>query len=105
MRRPARRSRASPGRLSLVYGLQRDCTRWSRAFRLIEDCGGEAGFSATAASAPPPVEMTILWQGKENGSRFARIPHLSNDETVAKMGHPICGDRICDGIGRWEGMQ
>jgi hypothetical protein len=24
----------------------------------------------------------------ESGSRFARRPHLSDDETVAKMGHP-----------------
>jgi hypothetical protein len=26
---------------------------------------------------------------EESGSRFARISHLSDDETVAKMGHPV----------------
>jgi len=27
-------------------------------------------------------------EGEESGSRVARMTHLSDDETVAKMGHP-----------------
>ena len=29
-------------------------------------------------------------RGWNGGSRVARISHLSDDETVAKMGHPVC---------------
>jgi hypothetical protein len=31
---------------------------------------------------------SIVGGVEESGSRFARISHLSDDETVAKMGHP-----------------
>ena len=34
---------------------------------LVEGGGREAGFSTAAASAPPSVEMTILWLGVEIG--------------------------------------
>jgi hypothetical protein len=30
--------------------------------------------------------------GLENGSRVARITHLSDDKTVAKMGPPLCSE-------------
>ena len=34
------------------------------------------------------VVLMVVW-GLTGGSRFARMAHLSDDKTVAKMGHPV----------------
>ena len=31
----------------------------------------------------------VCWLGEECGSRFRANAHLSDDKTVAKMGHPV----------------
>jgi hypothetical protein len=33
--------------------------------------------------------MAFLGEWEESGSRFRANAHLSDDETVAKMGHPL----------------
>jgi hypothetical protein len=58
---------------------------------------GTAGFSNTAASAPPPVEMTESGLGEASGSRLpVRIPTF-RDETAKGWGTHLCawGPTIC----------